>query len=184
MNNAILTNLSANSEYLRVFLIKELPDGLTRAARHIQFHDNYIYGTDLRTRWKRIPETNENVWTLEKQQIEISPSNREVVRSEIVLTQEEHDSLLGQIEGREIRKNRYPYMIDGINYEFDVYIGPLWGVITAMVRSDSAKEMAAFQPPEFAELDITDRSFFLEDKMVDCNIDQIRNEIERCLAVN
>src|SRR5829696_160674 len=54
----------ARTERERKFLLRELPEPLTRASRHVQIWDNYITNTRLRLRRIRVPETKERVWKL------------------------------------------------------------------------------------------------------------------------
>src|SRR5918992_2393214 len=46
----------------RRYLLRDLPEGLTRADPHLQITDNYITGTRLRIRKVRDPRTNK--WTV------------------------------------------------------------------------------------------------------------------------
>ncbi|MEJ7615840.1 MAG: hypothetical protein WKF30_02440 [Pyrinomonadaceae bacterium] len=43
----------------RIFLLRDLPEGLTRASRHLQITDQYLTGTRLHLRKTRAPATNE-----------------------------------------------------------------------------------------------------------------------------
>src|SRR5215213_10905445 len=54
----------ARTERERRFLLRELPEPLTRASEHVQIWDNYITNTRLRLRRIRVPKTKEYVWKL------------------------------------------------------------------------------------------------------------------------
>src|SRR3954466_12834957 len=72
MGKAIITDensLRVESKYAliereRKFLLRELPEPLTRAGKHIQIWDNYITNTRLRLRKIRVPETRKYILKL------------------------------------------------------------------------------------------------------------------------
>lgn len=142
------------TEYRRIFLIESLPEPLTRSSTHLQIFDNYLPGTRLRLRSIRVPETKE--WSYLFQQVipvsGVGSGVRQV--AEIQLNNAEHASL-EHLEGNEIRKNRYFLDIDGRRVEFDVYLGPLWGLNRAIYTFSSEREMNEFVPGNGADLDIT-----------------------------
>src|SRR6266478_8574069 len=61
-NTIVPESKYARVERERRYLLQDLPEGLTRASKHVQITDNYITGTRLRLRKIRDPETNK--WTL------------------------------------------------------------------------------------------------------------------------
>jgi hypothetical protein len=91
-------------ELRRVFLVRELPAPLTRAADHLQFFDNYIRDTRLRLRTIRSPRSRAWTWILEQRfPVDENDLSRWQV-SEIRLNEAEH-AAFEIFEGREIRKN-------------------------------------------------------------------------------
>lgn len=84
--------------------------------------------TRLRLRKTRVPETNERHWYL-TQFVDAPDGNRS---TEIVmeLTAAEYE-VFSIFEANEIRKNRYRYLINGVRYYIDLYLGPLWGLVIA-----------------------------------------------------
>src|SRR5712691_7398610 len=73
----------ARFERERRYLLKDLPEGLTRASRHLQITDNYITGTRLRLRKVRDPKTNK--WTVKFTQ-KFAPSAKDLSRTLITNT--------------------------------------------------------------------------------------------------
>ena len=61
-NTVVPQSRYARLERERRYLLKDLPEGLTRASPHLQITDNYITGTRLRLRKVREPQSNK--WTV------------------------------------------------------------------------------------------------------------------------
>ena len=153
------------SELRRVFLIQDLPEPLTRASSHLQIFDNYVEKTRLRLRSVRVPETKKWSWILEHR---FPPDENDLSIwkvAEIFLNEAEYH-VFEQFEGREIRKNRYFYELDGNQLELDVFIGKLWGLNTAKVVFESIEELQNFEIPPFVIREVTNNHFFVNENLV------------------
>lgn len=142
----------ARTEYRKVFLIDALPEPLTRASSHLQIFDHYLPNTRLRLRNIRVPETK--AWSHILQQRQLIDGMGEIKISEIYLNEGEY-AHFQPFEGNEIRKNRYFHEFNGSSWAFDVYLGPLWGLNTAIIELGSTEEADRFEPPSWAAFDIT-----------------------------
>jgi CYTH domain-containing protein len=168
------------TELNRTWLIEGLPEPLTRASEHVQIFDNYIHETRLRLRLLRVPETKK--WTFILQQRQPSGGDRaEWKISEIFLNEAEYEHFK-VFEGHEIRKNRYFHEFSGRRFEFDVYLGTLWGMNRARVEFSERSEMAAFEIPAFAVAEITKEPFFDDANLVNCSFEDVQREVGRLLA--
>ncbi len=172
------------TELRRVFLLQNLPEPLTRASRHLQIFDNYIENTRLRIRSIRSPETKEWTWILE-QRFPLEDLSQWGV-SEILLDKNEH-AVFEQFEGREIqknekiqtneiRKNRYFYQTGEQQFEIDLFLGELWGLILAQIVFQTAEEMRKLEVPPFAILDVTDNEFFIGKNLVGKTFADVQTE--------
>jgi hypothetical protein len=173
-----------NVELRRVFLLENLPEPLTRASRHLQIFDNYIENTRLRLRSIRSPETKEWVWILE-QRFLLEDSGRWGI-SKIHLDENEHRAF-EMFEGREInknekvqtneiRKNRYFYQGGERQIEIDLFLGELWGLVTAQINFQTAEEMSKLETPPFAILEVTDNEFFTGKNLVGKTFADVQTE--------
>lgn len=134
MGETILTDensLSVESKYARTererrFLLRELPEPLTRASPHVQVWDNYITNTRLRLRKIRIPETRKYILKLTQKYAPDTPDLSRTVITNTYLSPAEY-KVLSIFEGNEIRKNRYPYEYEGRQYSIDVFSGRILG---------------------------------------------------------
>lgn len=163
------------TELHRSFLIEALPEPLTRASSHLQLFDNYIHETRLRLRAIRVPETKE--WTnLLQQRFATGAVPGEMRVSELYLNEAESEHFK-VFEGNEIRKNRYYHEFDGHMFEFDVYLGPLWGINRARVEFQSISEMSEMIAPPWATIEITGNPFFDDANLVQCKFEDVQNEL-------
>lgn len=168
----------ARTERERRFLLRELPEGLTRASEHVQIWDNYITNTRLRLRKIRIPQTKQ--WKLKLTQ-KFAPEAQDFSRTIITntyLSAAEYE-VLSVFEGNEIRKNRYPFEHEGRAYSIDVFLGALWGLILAETSFETDEEMNSFTMPPFAALEVTGDEMFTGGRLVDSTADELRAELAR-----
>jgi CYTH domain-containing protein len=168
----------ARQEFERRFLLRALPEGLTKADPHTQITDNYITGTRLRLRKVREPRTNE--WTLKLTQ-KFAPdpadSSRTLITN-IYLTEYEYE-VLSVFEANEIRKNRYPYEHGGRRYTVDVFLGQLLGLILAETEFTNEAEMRALETPPFAAREVTNDEMFTGARLVELTAADIRLALRR-----
>jgi CYTH domain-containing protein len=170
----------ARTERERKFLLREMPEPLTRASEHVQIWDNYLTGTRLRLRKIRTPQTKK--WMMKLTQ-KFAPAPSDFSRTTITntyLSAYEYE-VLSVFEGNEIRKNRYPFELDGRRYSIDVFLGALWGLILAETDFETDEEMAGFALPSFAAADVTNEELFTGGRLVDLTIDELRAEMNRLL---
>ena len=171
------------TERRRVFLVRDLPEPLTRASSHLQIFDNYIERTRLRIRSIRVPETKQWTFVLE-QRFAADEKDLSLWRvSEIYLNDAEH-KVFEQFEGREISKNdraetnevrfnRYFYDYKNKQIALDVFLGALWGLNLAKVFFDSEEELQKFEAPDFAIGEVTDNQNFTGANLVGKNLAEL-----------
>lgn len=168
----------ARVERERRFLLRELPEGLTRASEHVQIWDNYITNTRLRLRKVRVPQTKEYKFKLTQKFAPAPPDFSRTVITNTYLTPYEYE-VLSVFEGNEIRKNRYPFEHQGRAYGIDVFLGALWGLILAETSFETDEEMDGFRVPAFAVRDVTNDEMFTGAKLVGLSADEIREQLKR-----
>ena len=167
---------TARTELYRLFLIERLPEPLTPMSAHIQLFDNYIENTRLRLRNIRVPETKEWGHILQ-QRFPAGEAGCWKV-AEIFLNEPEYLAF-ERFEGREIRKNRYFHEFDGRQFDFDIYLGPLWGLCTAKVEFQKTDEMGDFEPPPFAVFEVTGDPFFAGESLVNKKFEDVHVEVKK-----
>jgi CYTH domain-containing protein len=169
---------TARTEFYRLFLIERLPEPLTPMSSHIQIFDNYIENTRIRLRNIRVPETKD--WRhILQQRFPVGETDAGCWKAaEIFLNDLEYQAF-ERFEGREIRKNRYFHEFDSRTFDFDIYLGPLWGLCTAKIDFQTAAEMEKFEPPTFAVFEVTGDPFFFGENLVNKRFEDVRAEVEK-----
>jgi len=166
---------TARTEFHRLFLIESLPEPLTPMSSHIQIFDNYIENTRIRLRNIRVPETKEWRHVLQ-QHFSLGDADKGWKLAEMYLNETEYQAF-ERFEGREIRKNRYFHEFDGHSFDFDIYLGALWGLCTTKARFQNAAEMEKFERPPFAVYEVTGDPFFAGANLVGKTFADVQTEV-------
>ncbi|HWN08352.1 MAG TPA: hypothetical protein VNO50_03620 [Pyrinomonadaceae bacterium] len=175
------TQVPAESKYARVererrFLLRDLPEGMTRANPHVQITDNYLTGTRLRLRKVREPQTNK--WTVELTQ-KFAPNPGDLSRTIItnIYLNALETEVLGISDANEIRKNRYPFEFEGRKFSLDMFLGDLFGLVLAETSFETDEEMDSFARPPFAIADVTNIELFTGGRLCELKFADLREEI-------
>ena len=177
------TIVPAESKYARVererrYLLQDLPEGLTRASPHVQITDNYLTGTRLRFRKVRDPQTNK--WTVKLTQ-KFAPDAEDFSRTiitNIYLNALEAETL-AVFDTNEIRKNRYPFEFEARKFSVDLFLGDLFGLVTAEVSFETDEDLDTFSRPSFAIAEVTNNELFTGGRLCELTFADIREEIIR-----
>ena len=175
-NTVVPESKYARVERERRFLLKDLPEGLTRADPHLQITDNYITGTRLRLRKVRDPRTNK--WIVKFTQ-KFAPNPDDLSRTIITntyLNPLEADTL-SVFSTNEIRKNRYYFDFEGRRFSIDMFLGDLFGLVLAEVGFETDKELDNFSKPPFALADVTNEQLFMGGKLCELTFSEVREAI-------
>ena len=171
------------SKYARVererrYLLRDLPEGLTRADHHLQITDNYITGTRLRIRKVRDPKTNK--WVVKFTQ-KFAPNTHDFSRTIITNTYLSaiEAETLSMFDANEIRKNRYKFEFEGRTFAIDMFVGDLFGLVLAETGFESDEEMDNFPVPSFALADVTNNALFTGGRLSELTFADIQSEFER-----
>ena len=175
-NTVLVESKYARIERERRFLLRDMPEPLTRASEHVQIWDNYITGTRLRLRKIRTPRTKEWRMKLTQKFAPAPPDFSRTVITNTYLSAAEYQ-ILSVFEANEIRKNRYPFEHEGRRYSIDVFLGALWGLVLAETDFETDEEMDAFRLPFFAARDVTNDEIFTGGKLVELTFEELRSKL-------
>lgn len=161
----MITNKIYTTEFRRTFLTEGLPEPVKPADTHLQIFDNYIPNTRMRLRSVRVPETKQ--WTrILEHRFPFDENDLTMWNvSQIYLDEGEYEVFKG-FEGREIRKNRYFYEVDGKAVEIDIFLGDLWGLNIAKTVFENGDQLGAFGGIDFALKEVTRDPFFVNSNLV------------------
>lgn len=172
-NTIVPESKYAHVERERRYLLRDLPEGLTRADPHLQITDNYITGSRLRIRKVRDPRTNK--WTVKFTQ-KFAPDPNDLSRT--IITNTYLNALeaetLSVFNSNEIRKNRYSFEFEGRKFAIDMFLGDLFGLVLAEVSFDTDEELDSFPKPPFALADVTNEPLFSGGKLCELTFSEIR----------
>lgn len=175
-NTIVPESRYARVERERRFLLRDLPEGMTRADPHLQITDNYITGTRLRIRKVREPRSNK--WTVKFTQ-KFAPDPGDLSRTIITNTYlNAHEAEVFAIYNtNEIRKNRYPFEFEGRRFSVDMFLGDLFGLVLAEVSFETDEELDNFPKPPFALIDVTNEPLFSGGRLCELTFSDVRSEI-------
>ena len=175
-NTVVPESKYARVERERRYLLRDLPEGITRADPHVQITDNYITGTRLRIRKVREPRTNK--WTVKFTQ-KFAPDPNDLSRTIITNTYLNalEAEVLSVFDTNEIRKNRYAFEFEGRKFSVDMFLGDLFGLVLAEVSFESDEELDNFTKPGFALIDVTNDPLFSGGRLCEMNFLDLRKEI-------
>jgi CYTH domain-containing protein len=176
-NTIVPESKYAQVERERRYLLRDLPEGLTRADPHLQITDNYMTGSRLRLRKVREPRTNK--WTVKFTQ-KFAPNPEDFSRTIITntyLNALEAEVLSTVFNSNEIRKNRYPFEFEGRKFSVDMFLGDLFGLVLAEVSFETDEELDQFPKPPFALADVTNEDLFTGGRLCELTFSEIRTEI-------
>ena len=166
------------TEFRRTFLIQGLPEPLTPASSHLQIFDNYIENTRIRLRSIRVPEEKSWTWIFE-QRFPLKSDDLSTWKTSQIFLNETEFNALKIFEGREIRKNRYFFDLDGNQAKLDIFLGKLWGLNLMNVNFETEQEMKNFEIPPFVVFEVTNYQFFTGENLVERNFEEVREEFSK-----
>jgi len=175
-NTIVPESKYARVERERRYLLRDLPEGITRADPHLQITDNYITGSRLRIRKVRDPRTNK--WTVKFTQ-KFAPDPNDLSRTIITNTYLNalEAEILSVFNSNEIRKNRYPFEFEGRKFGIDMFLGDLFGLVLAETSFDTDEELDNFLTPPFALADVTNEPLFSGGRLSELTFSEIRAAI-------
>ena len=175
-NTIVPESKYARIERERRYLLRDLPEGMSRSDPHVQITDNYITGSRLRLRKVRDPRTNK--WTVKFTQ-KYAPDPNDLSRTIITNTYLNalEAEILSVFNTNEIRKNRYPFEFAGRKFSVDMFLGDLFGLVLAEVSFETDEELDNFPTPPFALADVTNEPLFSGGSLCELTFSDIRAEI-------
>ena len=175
-NTIVPESRYARVERERRYLLRDLPEGMTRADPHLQITDNYITGTRLRIRKVREPRSNK--WTVKFTQ-KFAPDPDDLSRT--IITNTYLNALEAEVfatyNTNEIRKNRYAFEFEARKFSVDMFLGDLFGLVLAEVSFETDEELDNFPKPPFAVVDVTNEPLFTGGRLCELTFSDVRAEI-------
>ncbi len=178
-NTVVPESKYARVERERRYLLRDLPEGITRADPHLQITDNYMTGSRLRLRKVREPRSNK--WTVKLTQ-KFAPDESDLSRTIITntyLNALEAENFSTLFNSNEIRKNRYHFEFEGREFSADMFLGDLFGLVLAEVSFETDDDLDNFPAPSFALADVTNEPLFTGGRLCELTFSDVRAEIAK-----
>ena len=178
-NTVVPESKYARVERERRYLLRDLPEGITRVDPHLQITDNYMTGSRLRLRKVREPRTNK--WTAKLTQ-KFAPDPNDLSRTIITntyLNALEAETFSTLFNSNEIRKNRYHFEFQGRQFSADMFLGDLFGLVLAEVSFETDEELDNFPIPAFAIADVTNEPLFSGGRLCELTFSDVRAEVAK-----
>ncbi len=164
----------------RRYLLKEFPDDLLENTNGWLITDRYFPNTRLRLRHMKSVSGNENIYKLTQKYRSETQNAYETTITNLYLTEEEYNHL-ESLEGKIIKKKRYPYSVQNHNFSIDVFEGRHQGLILAEMEFEGQSELGEFALPLFALKDVTDDPFFTGGNLVTMTDEEFRQGLSQRL---
>ena len=161
-------------ELEKTYLVKEVPNDLTSYPSK-EIIDLYIPKNRVHPTL-RIRKNGNKFEITKKEPLKEDASEQE--EQTIILTEEEFYSLV-EVEGKKAHKIRYYYNYNGRTAEFDVFQGPLKGLILVDFEFDSIEDKNSFQMPDFCLADVTQEQFIAGGMVCGKSYEDIQENLNR-----
>lgn len=169
------TNLSMQEEFELTFLAKKLPEGFSKSLPSKEILDIYI-PRSIEHPILRIRKNGDSYEITKKQPVSGTDSSHQTENT-IPLTKEEFEDL-STLPGKRLRKIRYFYSENRIDYEIDVFKDDLEGLVVVDVEFDSNEQKAEFSAPAWVLADVTQDKFIAGGMLCGRSYDDIEAELQ------
>jgi len=163
-------------EFELTYLLKEFPKNFFEEANGKEILDIYIPSIAER-RILRIRKLGDRYEITKKQLVNGTDSSHQTENT-ISLTREEFEEL-AVAKGKRVRKIRYYFTEDNVNYEVDVFQDELKGLVLVDVEFKSNEEKSTFVPPHWVLADVTQEEFIAGGALSDSTYTDIEKELSR-----
>jgi len=164
----------------RRYLLKNIPDDLLENTNGWLITDRYFPNTRLRLRQMKSVSGNETIYKLTQKYRSETQNAYETTITNLYLTEEEYNHL-EFLDGKIIKKKRYPYSAQNHNFSIDVFEGRHQGLILAEMEFEGQSELGEFALPLFALKEVTDDPFFTGGNLVTMTEQEFRQGLSHCL---
>ena len=164
----------------RRYLLKNIPDDLLENTNGWLITDRYFPNTRLRLRQMKSVSGNETIYKLTQKYRSETQNAYETTITNLYLTEEEYYHL-EFLDGKIIKKKRYPCSAQNHNFSIDVVEGRHQGLILAEMEFEGQSELGEFALPLFALKEVTDDPFFTGGNLVTMTEEEFRQGLSQRL---
>jgi CYTH domain-containing protein len=163
-------------EIERRFLLREIPQGLVDQTTGWRIIDRYITGTRLRVRRMEALNGESVVYKLGQKYRSSSQGPGETTMTTIYLDEFDYGRLM-ELDGRELRKTRFPFEINGLTFGIDRFEASLEGLVLAEIECRTLQEFKNLPAPAVEWVDVTEDVFFTGGSLVKLTREQFSEKM-------
>ena len=160
------------------YLLNTIPGDLLNNPKGWLIIDRYFPNTRLRLRHMQSLSGNENIYKLTQKYRSETQNAYETTITNIYLTEAEYN-LLEALEGKVLKKKRYPYTLSGCSMSIDVFEGRHQGLILAEMEMENQTDVSELVLPSFVIKDVTEDSFFTGGNLMTMTDEEFRQGLSQ-----
>jgi len=167
-------------EVERRFLLNKIPDDLLSNPKGWLITDRYFPHTRLRLRHLQSLSGDENIYKLTQKYHSEKQNAYKTTITNVYLTEAEY-SLLQALEGKVLKKTRYPSTFSGYSLSIDVFEDRHQGLILAEMEPDRKAGVAELALPSFVLKEVTEDPFFTGGSLMTMTDEEFRQGLSQRL---
>jgi len=162
------------------YLLNKTPDDLLDNPRGWLITDRYFPHTRLRLRHMKSLAGDTDIYKLTQKYRSETQNAYEATITNVYLTEAEYD-LLQALEGKVLRKKRYPYTLPGYSLSIDVFEDRHQGLILAEMELEEKAGVDELALPSFVLKDVTEDPFFTGGSLMTMTDEEFRQGLSQRL---
>ena len=155
------------------YLLNKIPDDLLDTSQGWLITDRYFPNTRLRLRHMQSFVGDENIYKLTQKYHSETQNAYETTITNVYLTEAEYN-LLEALEGKVLKKKRYPYTLPSYSMSIDVFEDRHQGLILAEMERKKKLDTDELALPPFVLKDVTEDPFFTGGNLVTMTDEEFR----------
>jgi CYTH domain-containing protein len=162
------------------YLLNKIPDDLLDNPKGWLITDRYFPNTRLRLRHMQSRSGDENIYKLTQKYRSETQNAHETTITNVYLIEAEYD-LFAALDGKVLKKTRYPYTLPSYTLSIDVFEGRHQGLILAEMELEKKAGVDELALPSFVLQDVTEDPFFTGGSLVTMTDEEFRQGLSQRL---
>jgi len=162
------------------YLLNKLPNDLPGNSKGWLITDRYFPNTRLRLRHMQSLSGDENIYKLTQKYRSETQNAYETTITNVYLTEAEYN-LLEALEGKVLKKKRYPYTLPRYSLSIDVFEGRHQGLILAEMEVEKKAGVDELALDSFVLKDVTEDPFFTGGSLMAMTDEEFRQGLSQRL---
>ena len=162
------------------YLLNKIPDELLDSPKGWRITDRYFPNTRLRLRHMQSFSGDENIYKLTQKYRSEKQNAYETTITNVYLSEAEYH-LFEALEGKVLKKKRYPYTLPCYSLSIDVFEDRHQGLILAEIELEKKAGVDELALPPFVLKDVTEDPFFTGGSLMTMTDEEFRQGLSQRL---